>query len=865
MKKTYTKSLLLTGIILCLKLVFVSSLHAQSRCSDESLLEATKNYESGRFRDVTTALTTCIREGFNEKQKVQAYRLLAMTYLATDSAEKATEVTSYLLQISPDYEGTVFDPPRFTRLVAELKLVGGAQLVTSVSKKAENVFEAPATIIVVTREDIEKRGYLDLVEMLKDVPGFDLSMFYGSEYANIYQRGFRQNNTEKTLLLIDGIEENDLWTNWAYLSRQYPLSSIDRVEIIYGPASTMYGPNAFVGVINVITKTAQALIQPGKNIGIHANVNYGTYNSRCFDLTLAGKRRNMAFVLTGRVFQSDEADLSSQKYFDYDPSYYETVNYNKLLGVTSNANQFLTAHNLPYSHPYYQLSADSASINLTPLGIETAQNLDKSAYEQQVNGHKVGFSNKTAAWLLNGKVKLGNFSFGFQTWRESRGSLTQYTDTYVPGSDNGFNWVPQLSYFFTKYENQLSDRFFISSMTYYRIHVLTEDSRFVSVANYANGNNKLYDLVAGKLPVWTTQYAYEISKQLRSELKTVYTPFSKFDLVSGIEARNSTLQGGYMFSLYDTPQDSAVVNPSPKGGNTFNVWDIGAYSQGTYAILPELKATFGLRYDYNRIRSNGGFGSVISPRIALVYSHGKFTFKGFYARGIMNVSNWTKFSTAGNRLPNPTLKTENIQNYELSMAYRFEKSAFIEVSAYQENIDNVVGTQVVAGNPSKNQNANIGRFLIRGAQLNAVYNWREYHTFFNYTWCDPKQTYSEAGAVDNIVADIAVHQFNFGVDKAFFKNLNVNLRMNYSGERKVGTGTTVPLNTDNFPAVVVLNGSLGYENARIVKGLKLQLICNNILDKEYFHPGTKTADGINSPTGILQRGRHFVIRLMYDF
>ncbi|MEI6574610.1 MAG: TonB-dependent receptor [Bacteroidota bacterium] len=865
MKNNFTRSLLLTIFILCLNLAFVSMTKAQTKCSDESLVEARKNYEIGRFREVVSALGSCIKDGFNEKQKVQGYRLLAMSYLATDSLEKATEATNFLIQINPDYEGTVFDPPRFTRLVTELKLAGGAQLVTSVSKKAENVFEAPATIIVVTREEIEKRGYLDLVEMLKDVPGFDLSMFYGSEYANIYQRGFRQNNTEKTLLLIDGIEENDLWTNWAYLSRQYPLSNIERVEIIYGPASTMYGPNAFVGVINVITRSAQALIAPGRNIGVHASVNYGTYNTRCFDMTVAGKKRNMSFALTGRIFTSDEADLTSQKYFDFNPSFYETVDYNKLLGITTNAKQYLVDHNMPMSHPYYQLSADSSKLSLTPQGILTAQNLDKSAYEQVVNGHKIGFSNKTDAWLLNGKIKLGNFSFGFQTWRESRGSLTQYTDTYTPGSDNGFNWVPQLSYFFTKYENQLSDKFFVSSLTYYRIHALTEDSRFVSLSNYALGNFKLNNLVAEKAPIWTTQYAYEISKQLRTELKTVYTPFSNFDLVSGLEARNSTLQGGYMMSVYDTPQDSAVVNPSPKGGNTFNVWDIGVYSQGTYSILNNLKATLGLRYDYNRIRSNGGFGGVVSPRIAVVYSPGNFTFKGFYARGIMNVSNWTKFSTAGNRIPNPMLKTENIQNYEFSGAFKFSKSAFIEMSVYQEDIDNVVGTQVVAGNPSKNQNANIGQFQIRGAQMNAVYIWQDYHFNFNYTWCDPRQTYSETGSVDNVVGDIAVHQFNIGADKEFFKQLNINLRMNYSGNRRVGTGTTVPLNKDHFPAVAVAYATISYENIRVVKGMKLQLICNNIFDTVYFHPGTKAADGINSPTAILQRGRHFVLRLMYDF
>ena len=213
--------------------IFILSVSARSQeCSDVTLNEARKSYEIGKFSEVIRMLHPCIERGFNEKQKVEAYHLLAMTYIAIDSTDQAAVETGYLIQINPSYEANLFDPPAFIRMVNNLKLTGGVQVVTSVSKKAENIYEAPATIVVVTREDIKKRGYNDLVELLKDVPGFDLTMFYGPEYANIYQRGFRQNNTEKTLLLFDGIEENDLWTNWAYLDRQYPLSNIERVEII---------------------------------------------------------------------------------------------------------------------------------------------------------------------------------------------------------------------------------------------------------------------------------------------------------------------------------------------------------------------------------------------------------------------------------------------------------------------------------------------------------------------------------------------------------------------------------------------------------------------------------------------------------
>jgi hypothetical protein len=243
--------ILTTFRILIMALLINNKAYGQV-CSDVTLEEARKLYELGKFTDVVTKLEPCLKVGFNEKQKVEACRLLAFSYLAIDSVASAYQETSRILQINPSFEASLFDPPSFIELVSRLKSSGGILMVTSVSKKAENIDEVPATIVVITRSEIRERGYVDLVELLKDVPGFDITLFYGSEYANIYQRGFRQNNTEKTLLLIDGIEENDLWTNWAYIDRQYPLSNIERVEIIYGPASTMYGPNAFAGVINVI-------------------------------------------------------------------------------------------------------------------------------------------------------------------------------------------------------------------------------------------------------------------------------------------------------------------------------------------------------------------------------------------------------------------------------------------------------------------------------------------------------------------------------------------------------------------------------------------------------------------------------------
>ena len=145
--------ILLISFMAVVGMLFPAFVMAQ-QCSDVTLGDAKKLYENGKFNEVIRMLNPCLDKGFNEKQKVEAFRLLAMTYIAIDSNDRAAVETGFLLQISPTYEANLFDPPAFIRLVNSTRLAGGAQVVTSVSKKAESIYEAPATIVVISRDDI---------------------------------------------------------------------------------------------------------------------------------------------------------------------------------------------------------------------------------------------------------------------------------------------------------------------------------------------------------------------------------------------------------------------------------------------------------------------------------------------------------------------------------------------------------------------------------------------------------------------------------------------------------------------------------------------------------------------------------------
>lgn len=859
------------GLCCSILLLLANPILAQN-CDERQLNEAKNLYDKGSFSEVVSLLQPCLKNGFSEKEKVEGFRLTAMSHIAMDDLLKAQDAVANLLRIDILYDPSIYDLPKFAQMVADYKAGRTIVQVTSVSKKAEDILEAPATVMVITDEQIQNRGYIDLIDAISDLPGFDISKIYGVTYANVYQRGFRQNNTERTLFLIDGVEENDLWTNTAFISRQYPLTNIERIEVVYGPASTMYGPNAFVGVINVITKTGKQ-VTGDKNWGVMGQVSGGSWNTQSADLTLAGRKKNVEFTVTGHYFSSDEMDLSSDPYYDYDPSEFEQIDYKSLLDVTSGAAGFANTNGLTDGNPFYTIerntAGDTTAIRLTDAGQAEAIRLDKSGYDQQVGGAPIEFANRTEDWFVNARLKFSDFTMGFQTWQRKEGANVSFTDMNEAGSNNGSIWVPALSHFFVKYEKQLGDNFSLTGFTRYKSHQVTEQSEAVYVLNYTNGNS-IADLVGGAEPLWVEQFYYQLSNQLRIELKSIYTPTPRIDIVSGFEFRTSNLQGNYLNTFFTgnpeeegvffsgDPTNSQALGDALEGGNQFNIRDIGFYSQGTYRMLDNLKLVLGARIDNNRVRVSDGFGTEISPRLAVVYLPGNFIFKGIYSRGIQNVSNWTKYSFSDRRIANPGLKTESIRNLEFSAAWRASKRIFADVVLYQSSIADVVGTTDHPTIADKEWNDNIGTFIVYGLQSTATYKVGSFSSYLNYTFTNPQDKEN-----DLRIGDIATHQINWGANYRYRKHLNGNLRLNFVGERKTGEGTTVSINPDTFPSHLVLNATLGYRN--IIPGLSLQVAINNLLGEEYFHPGPRSASGSFYTSRVLQRERHVIGKLSFHF
>jgi len=157
--------------------------------------------------------------------------------------------------------------------------------VTSVTKTAEPIRQAPAAIFVITHDDITRSGATSVPEMLRLAPNLQVEQTSASKYV-ITARGLNgnvndQNFTNKLLVLIDGRSVYTPLYSGVYWDMQDVLpDNIDRIEVISGPGATLWGANAVNGVINIITRkagdTQGALVDIGAgNLRRSASLQYG--------------------------------------------------------------------------------------------------------------------------------------------------------------------------------------------------------------------------------------------------------------------------------------------------------------------------------------------------------------------------------------------------------------------------------------------------------------------------------------------------------------------------------------------------------------------------------------------------------------
>lgn len=200
------------------------------------------------------------------------------------------------------------------------------------SSKGLTTRETPGIVSLITAEEIQNTGARDLIDILRLVPGFDIAQ----DLQFVMGLGLRGNwaNEGKVLVMLDGQPFNELLYQTVAIGNRFPVDAIERIEIIRGPGSAIYGGSAEYGVINIISKAAESLngIAVYGTGGFHANA-VGRTNA---GVMVSQKAESFAWDLSffkGKSIISDEAhyhpmDAPDDSYNLKDITYADPMNIN---------------------------------------------------------------------------------------------------------------------------------------------------------------------------------------------------------------------------------------------------------------------------------------------------------------------------------------------------------------------------------------------------------------------------------------------------------------------------------------------------------------------------------------------------------
>ncbi|HYN19982.1 MAG TPA: TonB-dependent receptor [Thermoanaerobaculia bacterium] len=812
----------------------------------------------------------------------QVLQLEARIHLARDDREKARAAIAKLLGIWPGFEPATSDPA-LSRLVDEVRGEGGGALVTAASKTGEEARRTPATVVVVTAAQIERRGYLDLEELFHDLPGFDIARGNGEIYANFHPRGFRATGNDRMLLLIDGVEQNDLSSGAVHLSRQFSLLDVERVEVLYGPASALYGAHAYGGVINVVTRPSEFFLEPGESFGGRIAVTSGSLDTRAADFTLVGRHKgqSLAWSVTGRLHQSSELDLS--RFGDWDFRY--DVDYGEILRLTGPAarNFALTAPASPFYTVVRDASGTVIAVVPTAEGELLAAELDRRALARLPAG-ALSFSDESEDWSFSGKVRMNNLVLGFQAWRREEGTASAYTELARAGQGNV--WTPAHTAFFIDFSLPLPKKdLLVRFAARYRQSALDGDATSTAAfRTYFSGDLDLRDLAGcdaggqgepcpeGRLAV---ERLSQLSTQVTGELSLVYdSPKKWLSAVGGADVKIGSIQsepGSVLFQT-QTPPDEHT--------------DVGLFAQGTFNPQGErwtdLKLVAAGRLDFNRIDTlavdKAGYGTAFSPRLAAIYDvTPRFLLKGLYSRGIREPADFERLATQD--LLGGRLGPEKVDNFELGAGWHqtggwWKDGVTVEVAAYRAEHSDLVRLlstgECLVGKVGgecevfSSRFRNAGSLRAQGGHFTLSAERGGLRIFGNYTYTDSRDpdpvdalgnplVDAQGRRITERLVDLARHRANLGLN-AERSRWNFDLRFNYAGARgSAGDAAEIP-------SYLLAHAAVSYKD--LMPGMTLQVVARNLFDENFEDPGLLAGRGIAER--IPQPGRTLYLRILYQ-
>ncbi len=698
--------------------------------------------------------------------------------------------------------------------------------VITASLKLQNIDFAPSNVTVISHKMIEERGYQTLIDICQDIPGFDFLIYEdgGGEYPTFnMNRGVGTIGNTKMLIMVDGIIQNNISFNWSLLwTYENLLIDIERIEIIEGPGSSIYGAQAFTGIIHFITK---------KNFdGVVIKPFYGSNKTFGIDVFVGKNFKNNANLSIAFHKYTSSADGEGR----YDPgNYFHNIKYpNTILYDYDNDGNYVTNTTNPIGG------------QAIPSGFQAWHN---------------SFSFRT-------KLSLKNFEIGLFLWESNRG-ISSYLTAYEYNITNENSGSSSRGYhIYTKNITNFNDKLSLHTNLVFRSTNILPETSFSYLYRFPN------------LMKSYSAFAY----QAYLEERLTYILSKKNDLLIGLRSTVSVKSPRVVSLNYKANGISETESSWNEAiaGNGLNVKEtvpsyfvneIAVYGVWNTQWTSNIASSFGVRYD-----KSSEYGDIVNPRLSLIYKPLKqFGVKFLYGTAFKQPS---IFELKNEFRGNPNLTPEKITTHEIELFSKlYENKIKLKTNIFYSDMKDFIDKVPDASMPSGERYENKDKFKVAGLsfEFNYYIN-KNIRIYSNYMYLQGKlQDSSKWFQIERT----AQHKINAGINiKLLNKKLNINMRANFVGKRKAQiTNKWLQQYKGGYaPSYTKINFVISY---KAFKRFTPQLIIENLFDEQFYGIGRESGNSFideydyktnSNPDGFVpsyhpQPGRTFLINMKFTF
>jgi outer membrane receptor for ferrienterochelin and colicin len=533
--------------------------------------------------------------------------------------------------------------------------------VVTVLKTPGKYTSAPATIHLITHEQIETRGYTSLEDVLDDIPEIEIQKRASAEFTNYFTiRGIH--GSEKFIIMMDGMRINSPTGTPLSISHNYPVQNAKQIEVILGPASALYGVDAFTGIINIITFKGEDIK------GVNINSSFGQYNTADNSFMAGVVYDEASFTITGNYYRSDEPYFP--EIFEDEFSWYNDV--------YSNTGEVLLFNGDTITIPIYDYETPTNSYAIhTKLNIKNFE----AGYFRNYESHGSSFSSKPEYSVYTKEAIFGE-------WVES-----VYTNYYYESKNKKFKILSTLSH--SKDEVDPKSNY---------INTFTSFQRGYKYAY--NKSLKMEEHISYKFNENNSFILGFTFQDISSLPKSGDLPH-EFDRSVAASLQNMYYLGTNVFD--SAGNDLTILQDF----HYLKYQNIGFYTQFHSQLKEKLALTLGGRYDHN-----SRYKPSFNPRIGLVFTPtSKLNFKLLYGRAFFAPSPYSAYQHYGSfvpttdtvtgeitglsagfwRLPKEDLKSQSVRTYEFGFSYFISKNVVYSINTFYNDVENLLSNEGYTG------------------------------------------------------------------------------------------------------------------------------------------------------------------------